>query len=94
VLCTLTPAGESRSAASGPAGSYIEATPPTDFLSAELGLTEGSLAIRRQLLDEIMEKGVIRRLSCRGIFVRGPVGPKVAQTLYQELVHEKPRLTT
>lgn len=75
-------------------GSYFEATLPNDFLGADLELSAGSLAIRRQMLDETMEKGVIRRLSCRGIFVLGPVGPEVARTLFEELFSEKPRLTT
>ncbi len=89
ILSALTPPDGHAAA-----GSYLEATPPTDFLGADLDSVDGALAVRRQLLDEIMEKGVIRRLACRGIFVRGPIEPEVAHGLYQELIHEKPRLTT
>lgn len=75
-------------------GSYFEAAMPSDFLGADLKLSGKAFLIRRELLDETMEKGVIRRLWCRGIFARQGLQYQAAVQLADEFLGEKPRLTT
>ena len=74
--------------------SYFEAAMPSDFLGADLELSGKAFLIRRELLDETMEKGVIRRLRCCGIFAREVIQSQVAVQLADEFLGEKPRLTT
>ena len=82
----------------GPQGrdgySYIEAVPPSDFLGSELSMERSRYRLRHRLLDEVMEKGVIRRVRVRGWLVAAPRSFAQASAGFAELLRDKLPLTT
>lgn len=74
--------------------SYAEAMPPSDFVGSKVSVADGRMAVQHRLLDEIMEKGVIRRLRVRGACWRQPPNFALAAAMYHQFLTAQPRLTT
>jgi hypothetical protein len=92
-------AGQGASQAKSGARTYVEAVQPSDFLGTEITSTEIALpgdrmSVRHRLLDEVMEKGVIRRLRARGWLSDAPISPGLPAEMCRQFLAEKLPLTT
>jgi hypothetical protein len=74
--------------------SYIEAVSPSDFLGSKISMDGSRYRLRHRLLDEVMEKGVIRRVRVRGWLVAAPHSFALASAGFAELARDKLPLTT
>ncbi len=82
-----------------PAGrwSYAEMVYPSDFLASDLSLEQiggGCVHISHRLLDERLEKGVIRRARLRGVFVSSDNDEATARRGFRQFSNSPPPLTT
>lgn len=68
---------------------YVEAVSPADFLGSELCREGSRYRLRHLLLDELMEKGVIRRLRVSGWLMADDHPFVVAATGLQELAGDE-----
>ena len=74
--------------------SYAEATHPDDSGETEFVRSdEGRMALTRQLGGRFLEKGVIRRLRVRGVFLPQENDEAVATECLRNLATEEPPLT-
>lgn len=93
IPCVLAATEAAATGVPSPFPTYIEAAPPSDQLGAEVANQAGVATFRRRLLDEGMEKGVIRRVRVRGWLIDGRFNPEWARLLCQGLSTEKLPLT-
>jgi hypothetical protein len=77
-----------------PTHSYLESVAEIDFLGCTVSRARSSCVVRQRLLDEIMEKGVIRRVRVRGLLFAGPQRFELPADAYRRFTAEKLPLTT
>jgi len=79
---------------SGQAWSYAEATHPDDQGTLQIEQTQPArVELKRELAGDFMEKGVIRRLRVRGVFLPRENDEALAKKLLASLATEEPPLT-
>ena len=77
------------------AWSYVEMTEPADNARTTLNCSaEQEVTLRREFGGEFLEKGVIRRMRIRGVFLSREGDLEVAGKLFENFCKESPPLTT
>ena len=72
---------------------YAQMTLPADFSFAEARQEQGQFSLSQRLFRERLEKGVIRRVRVRGLFLPQDNDEPLAARLYQQWMDEAPPLT-
>lgn len=76
------------------ATTYVEMIHPSDWRGVETKEEGDCVELRWPLVGHFMEKGVIRRLRVRGIFLQGTPDDGVIHDLYAQFASSPPPLTT
>lgn len=74
--------------------SYCEMVHPSDWRGLDVRQRGRGIELSWSLLGHVMEKGVIRRLRVRGIFLGGRAEDTVVSALYSDFAGSPPPLTT
>jgi hypothetical protein len=73
---------------------YCEMIHPSDWRGMELNCNEDAIELGWTLVGHFMEKGVVRRLRVRGVFLHGRPDERLIRELYADFAASPPPLTT